>query len=68
MNPWAYQSFGHIVATCDAHDRIEKIKKAEDVDWLGRVLKWHDTQKTVRQAAARRISKLLKLHKHGGGQ
>lgn len=63
-DPWRVdsQSFGYMGSTVDAHDRVERIKKSEDVAWLKRVLDWQPrtTQKTVRLAAERRLRVLLK--------
>lgn len=57
-NPWAYLSFGDVVATCDAHDRIEIIKKCTNPKKLRAYIKYPDTQKTVIQAAERRLRSL----------
>jgi hypothetical protein len=46
--------------TCDAADRISQIKRSDDAAWLQAVVKCVDNQKTVQQAAERRLRKLTK--------
>jgi len=41
--------------TCDAADRVSRIKVSQDIAWLKRVLAWRDNQITVRLAAERRL-------------
>ena len=58
-NPWAYQTFeGRWVQTCSAADRLVVVRETTDPDRLRTIITWPHTQKTVRQAAERRLRKL----------
>lgn len=53
-HPFASRVFpGALV--CDVQSRIALVKQSMDADWLEKVIKSKDTQKTVRAAAERRL-------------
>ncbi len=64
-DPWATgASFAGIASRwCDAESRMQKVRESGDAEWLRRVVRCKDTQKTVREAAERRIRRLLKTTK-----
>lgn len=73
LNPFSYRGLGWDctaqspeVQVCGVEDRLRLVKEAKDQSWLQRVLAWPDTQKTVRQAAERRLRKLLKEQYYQG--
>lgn len=43
------------LVTCDVSSRCEMVKRSTDADWLQAVIDHHDTQKTVKLAAERRL-------------
>lgn len=58
-NPWETGDVfnGIHMATCAAEDRLDRVKTAGP-DQLRAMIAWPGTQKTVRQAAERRLRKL----------
>lgn len=46
--------------TCDAESRLMQIKASADMEWLKRVVAYRENQKSVQQAAERRLRKLMK--------
>ena len=56
-NPWRCTNPLYPVGTqtCDAASRLEMVKITSDPLWLNAVTLWPETQKTVRQAAERRL-------------
>lgn len=53
-NPWASKVYPGAVI-CDAASRLQCVKASTDADWLERVIRCRDTQKTVRAAARGRL-------------
>lgn len=63
-NPWRTGTVcgGVEVAWVDAENRMRRVKNA-DAKELKEMIKWPDTQKTVRLAAERRLQKLTAQRK-----
>lgn len=64
-NPWICGHFhnagiNHDVETCDAESRLDVVRKETDPQRLRDFIAWEFTQKTVRQAAERRLRKIVK--------
>lgn len=51
---------GHAMLTCDAESRLRLVKASTDAAWLQRVVGLEGVQKTVLQAAERRLKTLDK--------
>ena len=66
-DPWKVESpIGYPnCRTMSGDDRREKVRKSNDLAWLSDVIRCADTQKTVREAAERKIGRLTKLPKKG---
>lgn len=70
VNPWLLngdvlnQKTHPGIQTCDGADRIHKIGECQaikaDMEWLRRVIAWPENQKTVQQAAERKMRRLEK--------
>lgn len=60
-NPWQVSWSTEPCITSDAQDRIHEIKQSVDVAWLKAVVAHHGNQKTVQQAAERRLRQLTKI-------
>jgi hypothetical protein len=62
-NPWSkpapsYMSPLRVLTTCGVDDRIRLVKETDDPATLRAMIDHPNTQKTVRQAAERRLRKL----------
>jgi hypothetical protein len=57
-NPWKVTWCDGI--TSDSESRLMQIKNSTDVEWLKRVIAYPNNQKSVQQAAERRLRKLTK--------
>lgn len=62
-SPWLVEDLQDVCPgcqTCSAADRLQMVKESTDRAWLIQVINWRDSQKTVIEAAGRRLRRLTK--------
>ena len=65
-NPWLVNTPGYPgCQICCAADRMEVVRKTEDMNLLADIFAWPETQRTVRQAADSKMRRLFRLRQKG---
>jgi hypothetical protein len=59
-SPWRVVMFGDAMETQSSEERLHAIRESTDRAWLKRVAGWAGTQRTVIEAALRRLRVLTK--------
>jgi len=60
-HPARFSSRSGFVLTASADDRIRLVRESNSMEWLTKVLIWPGIQKTVAEAAARRLRRLARV-------